>query len=210
MFTNINRVVKTLVAVDFFYNSAFGSFGPVFAIFIMGSIEGGSAAVAGLATTTYWVVKSLVQLPIARFLDKTDGERDDFWALFFGYFFSAFVPFGYLFATEAWHIYVLQGFLGLTMAFAVPGWYAIFTRHVDKWRIGFEWSLQSVFAVGMAYAFAAAVGGFVVDAFGFRAIFIGAGCFGIFASLLLLPLRNYVFRKESAENAIPERGAHHR
>lgn len=208
MFSNINRVVKTLVAVDFFYNSAFGSFGPVFAIFIIGSIEGGSAAVAGLATTTYWVVKSLVQLPIARFLDKTDGEKDDFWALFFGYFFAAMVPFGYLFASEPWHLYVLQGFLGFTMAFAVPGWYAIFTRHVDRWRIGFEWSLQSVFAVGMAYALAAAVGGFVVDAFGFRILFIGAGCLGVVASLLLLPLRKHVFAKDRPGDAIPEQTKH--
>jgi MFS family permease len=208
MFTNINRVVRTLITVDFFYNSAFGSFGPVFAIFIIGGIEGGSAAVAGLATTTYWVVKSLVQLPIARFLDRTDGERDDFWALFFGYFAGALVPFGYLFATEPWHLYVLQGFFGFAMAFAVPGWYAIFTRHVDQWRIGFEWSLQSVFAVGMAYALAAAVGGFVVDALGFRALFVGAGVLGIFAALLLLPLRHHVFKKKGASSALPEQAKH--
>ncbi len=208
MFTNINRVVKTLVTVDFFYNSAFGSFGPVFAIFIAGGIEGGSAAVAGLATTTYWVVKSLAQLPIARFLDKTDGERDDFWALFFGYLASAFVPFGYLFATAPWHLYVLQGFLGLAMAFAVPGWYAIFTRHVDKWRIGFEWSLQSVFAVGMAYALAAAIGGFVVDAFGFRILFTLAGCLALVASFLLLPLRKHLIARERPGSALPEQIKH--
>lgn len=208
MFANINRVVKTLITLDFFYNSAFGSFGPVFAIFIAGGIEGGSAAVAGLATTTYWVVKSLVQLPIARFLDKTDGERDDFWAMFFGYFFGGFVPFGYLFVTEPWHLYLLQGFFGLAMAFAVPGWYSIFTRHVDRWRIGFEWSLQSVFAVGLAYALAAAIGGFVVEAFGFRALFAGAGILGVAASLILLPLRHHVFAKEGSGDAIPEQTKH--
>ncbi|MDP3974916.1 MAG: MFS transporter [Candidatus Jorgensenbacteria bacterium] len=208
MFKNINRVVRTLVTVDFFYNGAFGSFAPVFAIFVIGEIEGGSAIVAGLATTTYWVVKSLVQLPIARFLDVTDGERDDFWALFCGYFAAALVPFGYLFATMPWHVYVLQGFLGFSMAFAVPGWYAIFTRHVDKWRIGFEWSLQSVFAVGIAYAIAAAVGGFVVEEFGFRALFVGAGVVGIFAALLLLPLRHHVFPNDQGENAIPEQAKH--
>ena len=69
MFTNINRVVKTLVITDFFINAAFGSFGPVFAIFITQQIQGGSASVAGYAAAAYWIVKSLVQLPIARFLE---------------------------------------------------------------------------------------------------------------------------------------------
>jgi MFS family permease len=208
MFKNINIVVRTLVAVDFFYNSAFGSFGPVFAIFITGQVAGGSVAVAGLATTVYWVVKSLAQLPIARFLDRTDGERDDFGALFLGYLASAFVPFGYLFATEPWHLYALQGFLGLAMAFAVPGWYAIFTRHVDRWRIGFEWSLQSVFSVGFAYALAAAAGGFVAEKFGFEALVIGAGCLALIASSILFRLRRYVFPKDHARDALPEQMKH--
>src|SRR3989344_7725597 len=98
MFKDINKVVRTVVIADFFYNSAFASFGPVFAIFIVDNISHGAAEVVGFATAIYWLTKSLVQLPIARFLDKTDGERDDFWAMFFGFFLSSFVPIAYLFA----------------------------------------------------------------------------------------------------------------
>ncbi|MBI4994921.1 MFS transporter [Candidatus Peregrinibacteria bacterium] len=162
MFKHINKVVKVLVMTDFFVNSAFGSFAPIFAIFITGQIHNGSASVAGFATSVFWIVKSLVQLPVARFLDKTDGEFDDFWALFFGYLLGGLLPFGYLFVSEPWHLYVLQAFYGVCMAWAVPSWYAIFTRHVDKWRVSFEWSLQSVFSVGLATAIAAALGGYVV------------------------------------------------
>ena len=46
-------------------------------------IEGGSATVAGFAAAIYWIVKSIFQLPISRWLDKTDGENDEFWALFY-------------------------------------------------------------------------------------------------------------------------------
>ncbi len=84
MFKNINPVVRLIVIVDFFINSAFGSFGPIFAIFITNQVAGGSIRVAGFAAAVYWITKSILQLPIARFLDKTDGERDDFWALFLG------------------------------------------------------------------------------------------------------------------------------
>lgn len=105
MFKRINSVVKVLVLTDFFVNSALGLFAPVFAIFVTGQISHGSASVVGFATAAFWITKSIFQLPIARFLDKTDGERDDFWALFFGYFLSGFVPFGYLFVRAMAFVY---------------------------------------------------------------------------------------------------------
>ena len=209
MFKNINVVIRFLVITDFFYNSAFGSFAPVFAIFITNQIEGGSASVAGFAAAAYWLTKSIFQLPIARFLDRTDGERDEFWAVFFGYIFSGFVPLGYIFAREPWHLYALQAFLGFAMAWAVPGWYSIFTRHVDRWRIGFEWSLQSVFAVGLATSASAALGGFLADRFGFGILFLGASFLAVAASFILLGLRKHLLPRDHREKVMPER-VHHR
>lgn len=205
MFKNINKVVRILVITDFFVNSSFGSFAPIFAIFITGQIEGGSPKVAGFAAAVYWIVKSLIQLPIARFLDKTDGERDDFWALFLGYFFSAFVPIAYIFVSQPWHLYLAQAFLGVCMAWAVPAWYSIFTRHVDKWRISFEWSLQSVFGFGLATSIATALGGYLVERVGFDILFAGAGVVAILASLMLLSLRKEIAGKDHQKLVMPER-----
>src|SRR3989344_1889197 len=205
MFKNINPVVRIMVIVDFFVNSAFGSFGPVFAIFITGQIAGGSATAAGFAAAFYWITKSIAQLPIARFLDRTDGERDDFWAFFLGYIFASLVPAAYIFATEAWHLYLIQAFLGICMAWAVPAWYAIFTRHVDKWRISFEWSLQSVFSVGLATASAAALGGFVVDQFGFPVLFASASVLIFLSSIALLFLKKHLIAMpKPQEKVLPE------
>lgn len=204
IFRGVNRVIRVLIATDFFYNGAFASFAPVFAIFITGQIVGGSARVAGLATASYWVVKSIFQLPIARFLDRTDGERDDFWALFFGYLASSFVPFAFIFASLPWHLYAIEGFLGFVMAWAIPGWYAIFTRHVDKDRIGFEWSLQSVFAVGIGTACAAALGGYAVEQLGFQALFIISGIVSLLSSLLLLQLKRDLLPRNHLTPLFPE------
>lgn len=205
----VNAVVKVLVVTDFFYNWAFGSFGPVFAIFITRQIEGGSAKVAGFATACYWIVKSLIQLPIARFLDRTDGERDDFWAMFFGYLGAGLVPIGYVFVTEPWHLYVVQGLLGFFMAWAVPAWYGIFTRHVDKWEVSFEWSLESVFSVGMATAASAALGGYLADRFGFQIVFILASILAVCASFLLLLIKNKMIAKPRPQlQVFPERKRH--
>ena len=204
MFKNINKVIRTLVVADFFYNSAFASFGPVFAIFITQQIAGGSAKVAGFSTAVYWIVKSICQLPIARFLDKTDGERDDFWAMFLGYFLSGLVPISYIYVSEPRQLYLVQAFYGLVMAWAVPAWYSIFTRHVDKWRISFEWSLESVFSVGVAAAGAAALGGYIADTFGFKVLFAVSGALSIFASLMLLTLKGQLRIKKPEEKVLPE------
>lgn len=202
----VNRIIKTIVITDFFYNSAFASFGPVFAIFITSQIEGGSVKVAGFAAAIYWIVKSLVQLPIARLLDKTDGERDDFWALFLGSFLSGLVPLAYIFASKPIHLYVIHGFYGFIMAWVVPAWYSIFTRHVDKWRISFEWSLDSVFSVGLAAAGATALGGYIADRFGFTTLFLLASVVSVFSSLLLLGLINHLApRKRLEPRVMPER-----
>lgn len=204
MFKNVNKVVKIIVVADFFYNSAFASFGPVFAIFITGQIAGGSAKVAGFAASLYWITKSIFQLPVARFLDKTDGERDDFWALFFGYFLSGLIPLGYIFASQPWHLYLIHIFYGLIMAWAVPAWYSIFTRHVDRWRISFEWSLDSVLSVGLAAAGATALGGYIADVFGFKVLFLASSIMAILSSLLLLSLRKNLGPKKVIEKVVPE------
>lgn len=205
MFKGVNKIIKIIVVADFFYNSAFASFGPVFAIFVAGHISGGSAKVVGFATAIYWIVKSISQLFVARFLDKTDGERDDFMALFFGYFLSGLVPLAYIFATEPKHLYIIQGFYGFIMSWAVPAWYSIFTRHVDKWRISFEWSLDSVFSVGLAASFAAAVGGYVADRFGFDILLMSASAVSVLASFLLLGLVTHLSPKHREERIFPDR-----
>lgn len=208
MIKQINKVVRTIVIADFFYNSAFASFGPVFAIFITTQIQGGSARVAGLAASIYWIVKSVFQLPIARFLDTTDGERDDFWAMFAGYFLSGLVPILYIFAKTPASLYLIQAFYGIIMAWAVPAWYSIFTRHVDKWRISFEWSLDSVFSVGLAASIATALGGYIADRFGFTVLFLGSAIFAIFASGLLLSLKGELRNKKPQERVSPELPLH--
>jgi MFS family permease len=209
MFKDINKVVRVLVVTDFFYNGAFASFAPVFAIFIAGSIVGGSASVAGYATAMYWVTKSLVQLPIARFLDRAKGEGRGFSAMFLGYLASGFVPLAYIFAETPLHLYIIQAFYGFAMAWAVPSWYGVFTRHVDKWRISFEWSLESVFAVGLSSAIAAALGGFIADRFGFEALFFLAAVISFGASFFLLTLRKSLLPHRTEERVLPDRkGAH--
>ena len=108
MFKSINKVIKILIFSDLVLNSAWGLIAPIFAIFIVQKIAAGSAAegakIAGFASLTYWVVKSILQIPIGKYLDKNRGEKDDLWFMAFGTFLAGLVPFGYLIASQSWHI----------------------------------------------------------------------------------------------------------
>ncbi len=138
---SINKVVRALIKTDLIFLSAFGLIAPIFAVFIIEQINGGNVRVVGFAAAIYWILKSILQVPIGKFLDKRRGEKDDFYCLVVGYLLAALVPFGYIFSYSPWHIYGLQAVYAIGMAMGIPAWAAIFTRHIDKGKEAFEWSL---------------------------------------------------------------------
>lgn len=191
----INKIVKTLIGADLVFLSALGFVTPVFAIFIINQIKGGSAEVIGFAAAIYWITKSILEIPIGRFLDKRKGEKDDLYFLVSGYLIIACVHFGYLFSYLPWHIYILQGIYATGLAMSWPAWYAIFTRHIDKDREGLEWSIQDA-SYGIGTGITGALGGLLVTLFGFNLIFIIAGIFAIIGALLPLFISKNINTRE--------------
>jgi len=191
----VNGIIKVLITSDFFLNSAWGLLGPVFALFIVKNITFGDTAkaaeVAGFAALFYWVVKSFLQIPIGKHLDRNHGEKDDFLFMVLGTFLTGLVPIGYLFSFSPWHIYGFQLLHGIAMAMMVPSWYAIFTRHIDKGREAFEWSLDSTF-LGFGMGITGAVGGITAAIFGFKIIFILTSGLNMISVLLLLLIRKEI------------------
>src|SRR3989338_8309725 len=166
MFTAfINRVIRTLVLGDIAFFSAFGLISPIFAIFITGQVKGATIATAGFAATINLVVRAVLQMPIARYIDKHKGEKDDFLFMVAGYTLISIVPFAYLFVTLPIHLYIAQVILGIGGALTNPGWFAIFTRHIDKGKEGTEWTLENI-GVGLAAAGAAAICGILAPRLG--------------------------------------------
>lgn len=179
----INHVVKTLVTSDFLINTGFSVFAPVFAVFITKQIPNGTVQVVGFAVAITQVVKSLLQIPVARYLDRNHGEYDDFYSMVTGTTMVALTPFLYLLVSQPIHLYGVQGLYGIGLALAVPPWYAIFTRHIDKLKENVEWSLESV-AIGIGGGGAAALSGIIVAHFGFQAAFVIGGFFSILGASL--------------------------
>ncbi len=194
----INKVVKIMVFSDLFLNSGWGLIGPILAIFIVNNVQGGNVRVVGIAVGIYLLTKSVLQKPIAHYLDLNHGEKDDYYALFIGTLLTAITPIIFIFATISWHIYIAQIIHALGMAMALPSWSAIFTRHIEKKREAFCWSLDSS-ALGLSAGITGIVGGAIAQSFGFVPLFIGVSVFNVMAAFLFLFIRKDILPKTSRQ-----------
>ena len=199
---NINKVIKILIASDFLLQSGWGMIGPIFAIFLTKQIQGGDLKMVGFVAAAYWLTKSIIQPFIASWLDKNHGEKDDFIFLVVGMYIANLIPLGYIFATQPWHIFGLEFIRALAMACVIPTWAAIFTRHIDKGREAFSWSMEST-GIGFAAGFAGASGAWLAAVFGFEIVFLLVALFGILSSSLLLIVRHSIFVKDGFAPRVP-------
>lgn len=188
---------------DFLLISGFAVFGPIFAVFVVDKIQGGSLAVIGFAAAIFQIFKSSFQIPIARYLDKNHGEKDDFYSLIIGSFLIAAIPFFYIFAETKSHLFIIQAVYGLGAAFAIPPWYAIFTRHIDKMHENTEWALESV-SIGLGAASAAALGGILAEKFGFTAVFVIAGVMATIGAITLIKIYSDLREKVGRGEVVPQ------
>ncbi len=192
----INRVVAFMVYADLIFFTAAGLITPIMAVFYVDRINGGTIALAGLATALFWVVKSAVQVPVSLYADNRKGERDDFVLMVIGYVIAALVPFLYfLFVTEVWQVYLLEALSGAGYGLLTPTYLAMFTRHIDRQKENFEWTLHSN-AVGLGYASAAAIGGVLAERFGFRPVFLLTSIIMILSPVVLLSIRKHLYKTD--------------
>ena len=194
----VNKIIKMMITSDFFLNLGWGLLSPVFAIFIVKNIAYGdtleAARVAGFASLIYWLVKSILQIPIGHYLDKNHGEKDDFWLMTLGTSLVALIPIGYLFSQQSWHIYILQAINAIGMSMVIPSWSAIFTRHIDKGREALQWSMESTF-LGIGAGIAGGMGGIIASVYGFGAVFVCVSSFNIISVIFLFLIKNDISLK---------------
>jgi len=203
MLKSINRVIKILIFSDVLLLTGVGFISPIFAIFITDRIQGGNIQVVGFAAAVYWIVKSVLQIPFGKYLDKVKGERDDLWFVVIGNILAAIAVFGYIFSFLPWHVYLCQGIYSLGMAMNIPGWCAIFTRHIDKGKEAFEWSTRSTF-IGFGAGIAGALGGIIAAKFGFNVLFTGVGIFTLASALLPFLIYKDIFSRNHFLSRAPE------
>lgn len=187
----VNKVIRILVLGDIMFFSAFGLIGPIFAIFVTNQISGATIATVGFAATINLLTRALLQMPVARYIDRHKGEKDDFYFMVAGSTLISIVPFIYLFVETPIHLYMAQVVLGIGGALTNPGWFAIFTRHIDKGKEGTEWTLENV-GIGLVSAGAAALGGIFAERFGFHNLFLTVGILSLVGLIIQISLYSTV------------------
>lgn len=179
----VNKVIKILILSDLALLIGLGFLAPILAIFLTENIQGGDVSVAGFAAMFYWVANALVIIPFGRYLDKYKGERDDLIFIVVGNLLAILSVLGFLLARLPWHVYLLEAIYGIGMGMNIPGYTAIFTRHIDRGKEAYSWSLRAAM-VGVGTGLAGALGGMIVKSWGFNMLFVIISIF-IFISTIL-------------------------
>lgn len=188
----VNGAIKTLLVFIFILNVSAGLYMPIIAIYLSQHIIGVTLTALGISIAVYSITKSLIQIPVARKLDTSNGERDDFYVLLFGILMAIVYSLGFLMIRNVAELYMLQVFTGIADACIMASFYAIFSHHIDKDSQGFEWSLFSVVGLTVSTAIGGMAGGYIASHYGFDTVFVLAASFNAVAAAVLILLFPYV------------------
>ncbi len=189
---SVNKSIRILLCFLFVINTAAALWTPLFSIFVIQHVAGATLAIIGLTSAVYSVMKSVLQIPIANYLDSRAGEEDDFKVLFVGILIASVCSFALMFLGKIWQLSIIQLLWGVADACTMAAYYAIFSHHIDSRSAALEWSLYSVGGITVAVAIGGLVGGFVAESYGFSIIFFSAGVMNVLALFLLAFLYPYM------------------
>lgn len=195
----VGRIVKYLVLSDLFLLLGWGFIEPILSVFIVERIAGATLVTVGIATALYWILKSVLQLPIANWLDRDwpPSEKRDFAALVWGLLIAGFSALAFSVISLPWELYAVQAVHAVAFALYIPSWSSIFSRHLDHDRVSFDWSLDSTVA-GFASGVSGLVTGIVAAAWGFVAVFVAGGIFSLVAAFVIIAVPDIIILPKPA------------
>ena len=193
----VGRLVKYFIISDFFLLAGWGLIDPVFSVFIVQRVIGGTLTTVGIAAAIYWILRSVLQVPIANYLDSTPGEHDDFVALVGGLLLIGISAIAMCWVTNIWELYVIHAVHAVAFALYYASWPTIFSRHLDKDAVALDWSLDSSVA-GVGAGLSGFLGGVVAETFGYNWVFVAAGILAFASAFVLIAVPDLILPKSSA------------
>ncbi len=191
----MHPVVRTLMITNILSLTGWAFISPIFAIYVVQNVKDGSIKAVGICFFIYWIVKGLLQIFISDYLDRVEGEADDYFTLILGQFLNTLVPLALLFLKTASGLYLIYFIYGIADALYVPPWNAIFTRYINPKRVSFEWTLNST-GFNFGSAFAILIGSSLVLIFGFPLIFFFVALSQGISLVILLSMKRYFIHKK--------------
>jgi len=197
----INKLVQLFILSDLLLLTGWGFVEPIFAVFILSQIKGATLLTVGWAVAIYLIAKSTIQIPIAIFLDRFDGESDDFYALVFGLLLLGTSAFLLMSVSRVWEFYVIQIVRAFGMACYAATWPVIFSKHLDPKRQSFEWSLDGA-AIGIGAGVAGLLGSVIATSFGYHVLFGIVGTMSMISAVVMLFVPKIILPRKSLGEAV--------
>jgi predicted MFS family arabinose efflux permease len=191
----MHPVVRTLLINNILSLTGWAFISPIFAIYVVQNVKGGSIKAVGICFFIYWIIKGFLQLFISDYLDRVEGEADDYFTLILGQFLNMLVPLALLFSRTTGELYLIYCIYGIADALYVPPWNAIFTRYINPKRVSFEWTLNST-GFNFGSALAILIGSSLVLVFGFPLIFFFVALSQGISLVVLLSMKRYFIHKK--------------
>lgn len=195
-----NKVIRYFILCDLSLFSGWGLLAPIMSVFIVEHIAGAGLFNAGAAISLYWAARSIIQLPIASFLDRKKGEKDDFYALIIGLLLASLAAFSFSLVDTIRELYIVMVIQGIAFGLYAPAWSGIFSRHLDKDKIALDWSMDSV-GLGIASMITGLTGGYLADTFGFDIIFYLVAFFSFLSAVIVFSVPKIIFPGKAKSNS---------
>lgn len=198
----MNKIVKILILCDFFIITGFGFLTPIFAVFVIDHIIGGTLLVVGIAEAIYLGTKAVGQIFVADYLDIEPSDKRNWRWAFIGSLVFGLSAFLYIFCRYPIHLYLVELIMGASTACEYPAFYALFLKHLDRKRRNFQLSFHSA-AIEIGGAAAAAIGGVLAHFLGFSNLFVIVALFSLLGTAFLIslyPIIKQMGKKERAES----------
>jgi len=194
--SKINKIILYLTYSDILLISSWGLISPIIAVFFTDNIPGADIVTAGVASTIFFITRSILQIPVAKYIDTVKGEKDNYTATLFGTFIVAIIPFFYMMISSVTQLYLIQILYGIGSAVCNTGWLTIFTKHLDKDKEGLEWSFYNT-TTDLGSALTASIGGFLAYKVGFTNLFFLVGVINLIGFLFIFFLKGSFLKRKS-------------
>jgi len=165
----LSKPEKILLWGNILWISGVGMLGPLFAIFA--EKIGGNILEISWAYATYLVVTGIGIIVVGTLGDRIGHKR----LMVAGYGLNALATFGYLAVNSTVELFVVQALLGVAFALSNPTWSALYDLYSgDDTEDGYIWGLSA--GTGhIVSGVALVIGGFIINAYSFDALFIIMG-----------------------------------
>lgn len=190
----LNKSLRVLIAVNTMLVFVIGMFGPFYAIFIQKI--GGTITIAGLSWALFGIVTGILTLLFARWELRVKRQV---LLLALSYAIRTVAFLSYAFMDSLLQLLITQVLWGVAAAIGSPAFDSAYSSYTDHKQAVAQWaSWEGVSSI--ASGLSALVGGFVIEVFGFRLLFLMMSGVMFFLSVYLWRLPKSFFVYETVLN----------